>query len=335
VDAALIKFKSRLEKFPDCNNDEYYRMADYIEMKAIANPDGFYAKADFTNEKPKRATDLGEGDIEENRETQKLPNAKKNDKWERFADDIFRNIESRIKEYGEFYPFTLTENNKGIQFNGVNTNEQHYYVLLLYCANLSYTGFTNILTSSFERICEKVLKKFLPQNADVRLFGSSNVEEGDSDEWKTTKLWDKLVWLASFLHAKIVAEEGEISVYNKGDRGLDIVGRVTFDDNLSHFPVFFGQCACSPEQWKPKQMSISKEVWDSLLSLNNYPTRMMFIPQSFRNSVGQWQDRHSIMQSVLVDRHRILKYIKDDDFFKELSSYEVVNSLLTCKESSF
>lgn len=336
MDPSLIKFKNKLEKLPDCNNDEFYRMADYIEMKAIANKDGFYAKSDFTNEKPKRATDLGEGDIEENRKTKRLPAAKKNDKWQSFADDIYRNLESRVKEYKEFYPFSLTENKLGIQFNGITTIDHNYYVLLLYCSNLAYTGHTNILTSSFERVCEKVLKKFLPESADVRLFGSSNVEDGvESDEWKTSKLWDKLVWLSSFLHSKLSAQEDEISVYNKGDRGLDLVGRITFNDNLSHFPMYFGQCACSPEQWKTKQMSISPDVWNSLLSLNNYPTRMMFIPQSFRKANGEWQDRHSITQSVLIDRYRILRYMKGDEFFKELSSYDVVNKLVSYRESTF
>jgi len=336
MDTALVKFKNKLEKLPDCNNDEFYRMADYIEMKAIANADGFYAKSDFTNEKPKRAADLGEGDIEENKKLKKLSNAKKNDKWENLADDIYRNLESRVKEYKEFYPFTLTDNKLGIKFNGVTTIEHHYYVLLLYCSNLAYTGYTNVLTSSFERVCEKALKKILPEGADVRLFGSSNVEEGaESDEWKTTKLWDKLVWLSSFLHSKLVAQKDEISVYNKGDRGLDIVGRITFGDNLSHFPMFFGQCACSPDQWQSKQMSISPDRWTSLLTLNHHPTRMIFIPQSFRKANGEWQDKHSITQSVLVDRYRILKYMKNDEFFKELSSYGVVNTLLSYKESSF
>lgn len=331
MDGDLKKFSNNLQKLPACNNSDYYRWADYFELKAIANSDGFYSKSDFTNEEPKRADDLGEGDFEENKEIKELPNSKKNDRWEQIADDIFRNIETRVKMFGNFYPFEISKTGVGLQYNGATSIQHEYYIFLLYCSNLAYTGHTPQLTSSFEKVCEAVLSKILSPNADVMLFGSSNID----NEWKTTKLWDKLTWLSEFLKADLLAKEDDIGKYDKGDRGLDLVARVAFDDGISQFPTYFGQCACSPDQWQSKQLSIHPAAWASLLNLNNLPAQMIFIPQSFRNSQGNWHDKHDISQSILIDRYRILKHMIDEDTFKKLSAYPIMNKLLTFKESSF
>ncbi|NQZ77388.1 MAG: hypothetical protein HRT61_15000 [Ekhidna sp.] len=329
----LEYFVKKLGKLPDCRNDDFYRLADYIELKCLVNKDGEYSIAEFVDDASQRTEDLGEGDFEDNKETKKLSKSQKNDKWETIAKDTFRVIESRVKVYDENYPFELTENRRGIVLKK-SLESCELYLFLLLCSDLRYTlKFKKELTSSFELACLEVWRRLFP-NSEVRLFGSSNTEEEDS-EWKSDKLWDKLSWMETFLAEKLRIEKDEISKYDKGDRGLDLVGKVTLEDNLSNFPILFGQCACSPKDWVKKQHSMKFDAWDGLISLSTYPNCFMFIPQSFRNAKGEWHDRTQIHKTVLVDRHRIISNFENTEVFNNLSSKPVLDAIVQTKESVF
>lgn len=326
-------FLQKLRTLPECRNDDFYRIADYIELKCLANIDGSYSHKEFLDDARQRADDLGEGDFEDNQEIKKLPKAQKNDKWESIATDSFRVIESRIKLFGDLYPFTLTENKKSLTLKE-NLDKEQVYVFLLLCSDLKYTlKFKKELTSSFELASLEVMVSLFP-NGEIRLFGSSNTEEEDT-EWKSDKLWDKLEWMEGFLNEKLKISKEQISVYDKGDRGIDIIGKVPIGDGLSHIPILFAQCACSPKDWIVKQDSMKFDSWYELITMSTNPNYLMFIPQSFRDSKGDWHDRTKIKRTNVFDRYRILRNMKSQDKFKKYTAYPVVEKILTIKESAF
>ena len=61
----------------------------------------------------------------------------------------------------------------------------------------------------------------------------------------------------------------------------------------------------------------------------------MFIPQSYRDSNGNWFNTTNIHQTVLIDRQRILQNFKKVEDFKVYSSFNVVKSIINLKESIF
>jgi hypothetical protein len=326
-------FLQKLRTLPECRNDEYYRFADYIELKCLASLDGSYSHKEFIDDARQRTDDLGEGDFEGNQNEKNLEKAEKNDKWESRADDSFRIIESRIIQFGDLYPFYLTDNKKALKLKET-LNDEKMYIFLLLCSDLKYTiKFKKELTSSFESISLGSMKKLFP-NGDIHLFGSSNTEDGEV-EWASAKLWDKLVWLGGFLNEKLNITEEELLPYDKGDRGIDIVGKIPVGDGLTNMPILFAQCACSPKDWVTKQHTISYSAWKQLITLSTDPNYLMFIPQSYRDSKGDWHDKTKIHSTVLFDRQRILSNFRDNDSFKKYTAFPVVENILTLKESTF
>lgn len=334
MEEKLNFFLQKLRTLPECRNDDYYRIADYMEIKCLVNKDGEYSQKEFIDDAKGRADDLGEGDFEDNQAAKKLSKAEKNDKWESIATDSFRVIESRIKLFGEFYPFCLTENKKAIKLKEPLDKEE-FYVFLLLCSDLKYTlKFKKELTSSFEIASRDVMTNLLP-NGEIRLFGSSNTEEGEDSEWKSDKLWDKLEWLAGFLNETLKIKEEDLSVYDKGDRGIDLIGKIPVGDNLTHFPYFFAQCACSPTEWIVKQDSMKFDSWYELITMSTDPNYMMFIPQSFRDSQDNWHDRTKIKRTNLFDRWRIIQNTEDKEAYKAYTAYPIVERILALKESTY
>ncbi len=326
-------FLQKLRTLPECRNDEFYRLADYIELKCLANIDGSYSHKEFLDDSCQRADDLGEGDFENNQEIKKLPKAQKNDKWESIAADSFRVIESRINLFGDLYPFTLTPNKKAINLKE-NIDKEQVYIFLLLCSDLKYTlKFKKELTSSFELVSLEVMTKIFP-NGEIHLFGSSNTEDEDT-EWKSNKLWDKLEWMEVFLNEKLKISKDQISKHDMGDRGIDIIGKIPIGDKLSHIPLLFAQCACSPKDWIVKQDSMKFDSWYELITMSTDPNYLMFIPQSYRDSKGEWHDRTKIKRTNVFDRYRILKNTENHEAFKKFTAYPILETMLIKKESTF
>lgn len=338
LEVKLAKYLEKLNYSPNCNREDFYKWADYVELKCLANKDGIYSVSNFIDDVRPRAEDLGEGDfeeIEEEREN-KITKAQKFDKWEIFSKEIFNLLEVRAKTFEEFYPYELSNNNLSIKLSNSIGIKERLYFFLLFSANLQFTGdFTNSLTSSFEYMSREVLKNFLPKSAIIKVFASSNIEEKKSWVINESRFWDKLKFLEDFLKSRILIEEEGVSKYNRGDGGLDLVAIVPVGDEQSHFPIIFAQCSCSGEDWIKKQAEIKRDIWQQRLQLNTIPQYFMFIPQNYRTCNGNWFRSDNLRDTVLIDRQRILKNFKKINKFKKYSSYKIVKSIIESKESTF
>lgn len=334
----LDTYLLNLKDAPNCNAEDLYRWADYVELKCLANADGFFSSADFIDVVRPNSEDLGQGDHEEieNERRRKISKAEKNDKWEIRSKEIFNVIEVRSEIFSEYYPFIISENEAAITLKeDLNLNNKKYLFLLL-SSNLQFTSdFKKELTGSFEYMSRDVLINFLPPHAKVMLFGSSNTEEKDDSVVNEIKFWDKLLFLEDFVKAKIQIKEEDLNVYNKGDGGLDIVAIIPTGDEETHFPVIFAQCACSPEDWITKQADIKRDKWDQWILLKTFPLYYMFIPQNYRNSQGNWFRASTIQYTTLVDRQRILKNFNNDENFMKYSSFNIVENIINTKEGAF
>lgn len=330
----LNDYLNKLKVLPKCNKEDLYKWADYVELKCLANKDNFYSSNDFIDDARPRTEDLGEGDFEdtEKDKIEGTSRAQKNDKWETLAKETFKIIAFRQSVFGVYYPFTISANNLSIELEDTLTTKNKIYLFLLFSSSLQYTiKFKKEFTSSFEIFSKQVLEKYLPNNALIKVFGSSNTDD-DDDIVTDSKFWDKLKFLEEFLNEKLIIEEEDISKYNKGDGGLDIVAKVSMGDSNSHFPIIFGQCACSPNEWIVKQSTIKADIWRQKITLKTIPQYYIFIPQSYRDMSGHWFDKTKIHETIIIDRQRLVMGYKNEKKFEEYSSYSIIEELINIKE---
>ncbi|WP_316771355.1 hypothetical protein [Pedobacter frigiditerrae] len=307
---------------------DIHHWADFLEIICLFNKDNIVSQNDLID----RLTPLR--DLEDGEDFKEKSNSKRNEKNSQLAEDVFSLISYRQGVFKENYPFRVSEDLKSIS-RVANVSDSHkLYLSLLFSSSLSiFSDFTNKLTSSFERLSLEALKKILPKNGKAFLFGSSNVESMEEGKVSNARLFEKLTKLANDIKEQVRVKEEELSDLNRGDGGLDLYAWIDLGDDNKNFPIYFCQCACTPN-WVEKQHSSKYDSWDYMISLAIYPLNLIFVPYSIRKANGMWHDAFDIKKSVMMDRQRLIHILKDEDIsFQNFDSYEIVNKLILQKES--
>lgn len=295
----MIEFKL-LDKTPDetlCNSHYY---CDYIELLALVDCDDGLSIDDiydrfFENNK---ISDIGT----ENGSTI-------NEEWLGRISGWFEEINCRVSNYGDNYPF-LYDGNRIKKID--NIGENHYiYILLLLCSLLRYINGYHFLTTLFEQISYAALKKYLPTTAEVHIFGVSserNSRYSGSIEYKYNLLAQDLGLTRS--NRPNVFRDGD-----NGDGGVDIVAWIPFrnDSNLDRKQIFLGQSA-SGKNWANKQASVDR-VKNYIMDLPSNAQNILFVPYDFRDCNRYFCQSDEITASIIFDRHRIINLININDIY--------------------
>jgi hypothetical protein len=287
--------KVTLEKLPP-NNSRSYVGADFVELLAMFSIDREVSRSDVL-QWVARGKDTGA--FEEDPETLATTNAQ-----ETRVDDWFRHIEYRIKIFADSYPFRLTHDRNTLSFISGMSPKNKIYIFMLAASNLWAVDRScrTRLTGIFEVLSKEALKIYLPQNAEVFLFGKG---ASNSDSPFTGTNVEKLQTLAEFIHEDLVCEPSNFMPHDSGDSGLDVVGWIPFGDEVPGTAVFFGQCACGLE-WNEKQGTVTRDHWRTYLTAKNLMSGMLFCSRLLRDSNGSWYEPHKI-KTIVIDRLRIAK----------------------------
>ena len=340
----LSLYIRNLRSNPSHPKYKYHLWADYVELLCLANIDNEISKADLVDRLAERQADLKEGDIDDIVEIEELEKednqiatkrASKADVWNERIENWFRLIEHRISLYGDYYPFILDDNTLKLKFQKLD-NRQSIYTYLLFCSNLYLFDAPDrlLLANNFELLCLQVLKNLLPSNAIVELFGKNPLNNGVY----SGSLWNKIQMLAENINEKVhdLLDRADYPPQNTGDDGLDLVGFVPSGDLLPSMLIFFGQCACTPEEWVSKQNSSAHNAWKNKISITTEINNIVFIPFCFRTANGTWVNIGDIHNSLLIDRKRLIFYLRGDfTSFEDLPSYGLVNNFILAKEDIF
>ncbi|HLK29096.1 MAG TPA: hypothetical protein VKT28_11005 [Puia sp.] len=330
----------KLKETPSQKKFDLHYWADYIEIKCLFNTDNVFSKDDFldcikSNKDFSPKENLIDKDEEDYEEFNLNEKAYKNDKDERFADDCFKMIKSRITLFEEHYPFTISKNNRAIFKKKTFTWKNRCYIFLLLSSSLKYLRrHQSIFTSSFEIFSLNVLKALLPPKAEAHIFGSSNTIL-KKRRYKG-HVWLKLNQLKNDLNEEhIKAKKEDFPPTDSGDSGFDFVAWVPNGDKQSHLMVFTGQAACTSE-WYDKKYTSSPSALISLLPLSVPPINLVFIPFSVRIADGSWHRAHDIGQCVLLDRQRLLYHFDNSkSYYLSLPCDKIILELLKLKESAY
>ncbi|MDR1883136.1 MAG: hypothetical protein LBR26_10220 [Prevotella sp.] len=302
--ARCVQNLNNIDK-PDYTEFELNYYADFVELIAL------FEKQDGVTF----------GDIQDRFFGEKYyENAEKKDLDEAFLDRIFGMIEERINLYKIDYPFQY-QNNEILILKQNLTFKNKLYLSLLVSSKLNiFNPFQVDITTDFEKISYVVLKKFLPENAIIKEFGENTAYNGNAVA--------KIKQLANELDLLINDYElNQVSERNTQERGLDIVGWLSFADKCGNKVVFLCQCACG-KQFESKQHD-TRRFENYLQFYKTNPQHTMFIPYSLIN-VRENKFYHSdyIERDYLIfERKRIIEY-HNDTSFENSESFKIVKRII-------
>lgn len=327
-----------------------HRLADWAELLCFASAEGeltaaeladrFEAREDYQRHEMLDASEPGDEDEKVPTDLVDPPEggsfeAERDDRHARRANEVFRYVNSRVDAFGSTYPFAIENNGRRLVLQD-STIPRGAYLFLLTCALLRYV--TNSgrsdLTSQFEKLCTLALKKRLPIDAEVHLFGAG--PHSDSSIFGTL-LVDKIQKLAEILGERATFDPSDFDPRDTGDHGLDIVAFLPPGDSISSKISFFGQCACT-EEWVSKQFSSSDDAWGSLLTLMTRPANLCFIPFDFRRVDRTWHRRKDIKRTHLIDRSRLLhdlgllNGVRDAEELQEIGETVDLAAIEACRQ---
>ncbi|WP_130854977.1 hypothetical protein [Olivibacter jilunii] len=314
--------------FPNFQKKDNHHWADYLELLCVFNIDKMLSQNDFIDRLSNRRDREDTDDFKKHRAAIEI-----NQNNSILAEDVYSLIAYRVEVFKGYYPFYLSDDNKVIYFKEDISDRSKIYILMLFCSCLgAFSKYNSIFTSSFEQLSLLVLKAVLPAGAEVHLFGSSNIESVGEESKKNELFWEKLTTLAEHLREQVLIKREDLSEKNRGDGGLDIYGLSRLGDKNKHFPIYFCQCACTPE-WVNKQHSSKFDSWNEFITLSTYPLNVVFIPYSFRRANGNWHEEYKIKKSVVFDRQRMLHHLHEEIELKKFDSFDIIAEILATKES--
>lgn len=309
----MINF-DKFEKVPDWKKSELNRWADWIELLCIFNQDKIMTKEDIICHLDDKYSDsLVKGTEEHSGEFDKLNQR---------VNDYFSIIEHREERFCEYYPFVFEDDVLSVLPQNEWTDQHKCYFFLFFCSNISFFDRSTLqkLTTYFESFCKDIMIFIMPEKAKTELFGTS--KDGGFFSGNLRERIEKLAKCLGTHTTLTFNKEPKYDRISGGDDGIDIVSYVKIDD-ASHIPFAFAQCACSYNEWRDKQNSISLTRWKK--RIEGIPTgwKFMFVPFSCHRIEGNLEEVLNI-NTYLMDRDRILelcaqnKYVIKNIYFEQL-----------------
>ncbi|WP_417690247.1 hypothetical protein [Pseudidiomarina sp.] len=288
----MIEFK-QLEIPPQCARDRTHHYCDYIELLVLNSDIDGLSTADIYDRflEDERIPAIGS-----------VEGAGSIDAWSSEIDSWFAELKSREHAYGTYYPFTFHDNR--VVLKRELTDYQLVYLGLLLCSSLRYIVDRSKLSSIFEFLSKCAMRQYLPNIAEVHIFGVSSKGEVD---YKGS-LEDKVRQLAKDMKYEVTSNKKAFRRHDNGDGGVDIIAWVPFEDdiNLDKKLIFVGQSAATMD-WFPKQHSGRR--LKSFLDIEHEIILSFYVPFDMRDASREFQDWSSITTDVMFDRYRLIRLL--------------------------
>ncbi|BDZ80828.1 hypothetical protein [Claveliimonas bilis] len=287
--------KEKISKVPEWSKNDINRWADYIELMCLYHEDHLISKDDIL--------DLFIEDDMDGLMRGEANHSAQYDHWDSIVDNYYEIIEYRFSSHKDFYPFEV-EDGQCIFLRDRLSEKHMHYIFLLLCSSICFMDRCSLqkITNAFEKYCKPIMKYLMPVDAKTELFGTSRDNDLFSGNLRT-----RIDQLANALGAQTTKMLDSSTMYTRimgGDAGLDIVSFFKLDD-ASHIPFALGQCTCSYDKWKGKQLSISRDTWIARIAPLAPFFCYMYVPFFCHDAAGRLEDSSEIY-TCLIDRQRIL-----------------------------
>lgn len=294
----MIEFKI-LEKTPTTARDNTHYYCDYIELITLCSGVDGVSNSDIYDRffEDNRIKNIGSD-----------TGAESNESWVGEIDNWFQELEVRAHAYTSKYPFSF-EQNRFKRKQDLN-EEQLMYIGLLLCSSLKYIENSSILSSAFEYASLCAMKKYLPEIAQVHVFGVSSINTGRY----TGSLESKIRKLAEDLNYTVSSHPNVFRDRDNGDGGIDIIAWVPFcsDVNLDKKLLFVGQSA-SGMDWDKKQGSVDR--LSNYINIETKSLNVLYVPYDMRDTNRNIREWSYVTTDILFDRHRMLQLLDPAELF--------------------
>lgn len=298
---------------PKAGQHELYRWCDYIELRCLTHIDQRFSRdalAEAIEEHIDTDADDSLNDVAEDDEPDQLNDddgkAKICDLHEQHAALCFKHLRWREKVFAEHWPFTLDEHAKEIYVKTDLTETQRFYFSLLLSASLSYVPKKRWrrLTGLFEQASTEIMKRLMPQGADVHPFGAAETTR------YTGHLFDRLTKLTQDIRGSLDLKKSHFAPHDTGDSGLDIVAWHGLGDERKGIPIAFAQCGCTASGWPNKMLEASPaHLGGHLNTLHEWAT-YYFMPLDLSTEIDgvmDWQSFSDMKRAIVIDRLRFVR----------------------------
>lgn len=317
-----VMIKTSILAFPSYNKFDKHLLVDYIEMRCLVNADHSMVLSEikdiFTIEDEEINLNFNWDD------SAPKTMVERHDKNERFLADLFSQMRSRQKFYGERYPFKV--NDGELSLKSTLDDEHMAYLYLLLCSHLKYVDVKHHaqLTSEFEYVSLKCLE--LLHNREYQLFIFGKNSKIGSERYRGNAI-KRLTLLADDLGGVLRVGAEDFPKTSTGDSGIDIVGWFNPWDHLKDQPILVAQCKCS-DSWPDVKDARSR--LNELMHLNDDISNFFLIPFHFRQSSNDWHNAASAGRRCLIDRERFIKSFPFDEF-KKCKSFALVKEYMVAR----
>ncbi|MBO6572634.1 MAG: hypothetical protein JJ958_09320 [Balneola sp.] len=297
---------------PDIVIEDDFAIVDLVEILCLTNLDNSITRSDFLNRylKLKERKSVSEKNTSGSKEHSEI-----SDNDFTYSEDIFNQLEYRIRLYEDYYPFNYDESNERLTVKERSVKGDLYIFFLLCVYHNCFDDSTDRkLDGKFEEISKIVLESYLSKNAEIHLFGKNSTHGGKFTQ--INKLKERIVALAESLDEEPILKRIDgLKETDTGDGGVDIVAWLPFEDGNYPVPVFLCQCTIGKDWIRGKHLE-SSVINFNYIAFTGIPYSMLCIPHLFRNSENKWYSDYRMGSFILIDRHRSMSLLKNLDKIK-------------------
>lgn len=261
---------------------------DFVELRALVHPDRCFSRGDLASLERRRRDTANSGFQADVR-------------WR----DLVNFAGIRQHEFGEAYPFSVSDDGDTLEFCFNETPEQTTYLRLLLASLMRHipNGLRSGLARNFEETCFAVFSKLMPEGAEIRATWANG---GPEAPYQGT-LYQKMQQIAGDLRCTANFKERDFNSRDTGDGGIDLISWHPMADSRKGIPISFAQCGCSKSDWKFKQLEASTAKHLSHLPVMHPWACYYFLPLDLRHPDGDWAYENDIAQAIIVDRLRLIR----------------------------
>lgn len=283
------------------------RLADWLELKALASADANSSITDLVRELQRNGTteepvrdESDETTNDDDDDDDEKPDSREQ-RAVALAEDAFSAIEERklaCKIEGA-YPFEI--DNRSIQLRRDGLKSAYAFFLML--GEFGQKKGVKRATKIFEHMCATATRAYLGPNTSTAVFGFPR------DVPNLGKGFKKAVNDLCFLLSEGVQCRHSDKVRDEKDAGLDVVAWRSFPDGRVGKLIAFGQCATG-DDWTSKTTELLPEAWCNTwlaeAPASQPVVRMFFLP--YRVRLKDW-DSVSRRAGIVFDRCRLVHCI--------------------------
>ena len=305
---------------PPTESDSLY-WADFVEFRAILHPDKCYSRGEL-------ASLLGRSKTLGPRESES--GLKVSPEIEPQWQNIVGFCEVRIEEFGEAYPFKISDDRDTLELHYTPSSaKQAAYLQLLLASLMRHIPKQERedVARFFEEVSLLVMSSLMPQGTEVHPSWASPKKAARY----SGHLFDKMTQIASDIRCTANFKKEDFKSNNSGDGGIDIVSWHTMLDEREAIPIAFAQCSCSRKDWKFKLLEAHPAKHHRKLPAAHPWATYYFTPFDMRRPDGDWERKSETAEAIIVDRLRLLRL---SEHYEVLPQWPTLSLLPCALESS-